>query len=300
MLTKATAGALLALALAACASTSASDLGLTITSVRDLNREIATAHRVTIAAFTLFPNQATTRALVAARLRGARVVVILAPNAFGAARRANQRTASLLRSAGVVVQRARADTHLKAALTDGTTWLSDTNFSAAGYVIRDTIPGDATIVADAVAGRPASNDHLWTTKAGALAAEARVVMTRASRSLDVASESFGGGTALYRALLWRARIGDRVRLLVAAREERRSRRERRALARLTAAGVQVRLDSDDAKEAVDGADVWLGSANGTAALPGQIESGLALRSAAIAAAVRERFSQDWARSVAGV
>lgn len=219
--------------------------------------------------------------------------VVLSGAAFGKARLANEAVAPMLRAAGVAVVIAPFDTHLKCAIIDNAVFVADTNFSAHGLIVQDDRATDrALLVRAMVRGETGGDTHLWTRKADALAAEARVSAVRATRSLDVSSESFGAGTAIYRVLERRARLHDRVRLLVAAREAH-GYRERMALARLARDGVVVRVGNTDEKLAVDSPDAFFGSANATSGLPGQVEWGMAVQSVPIAAAIEARFRRDW-------
>ena len=96
------------------------------------------------------------------------------------------------------------------------------------------------------------------------------------------------------ALTARRARGDRVRLIVAALEERSkgSNAERAALARLAQAGVEVRVGTSGEKIALDGENGWLGSANATRGLADQIDWGI-ITQGAMTAALREKFEQNW-------
>lgn len=283
-----------ALACVACSAVTAQDLGLRLETGQEFLAALLTArHHVRLSAYSLSPRQPVTRYLLADARRGVAVRVVLSGSAFGVAAQQNAAAAAELRAAGVPVSFTGFATHLKAAIVDNTVYLSDVNFAEHGLVVVDAIPGDSSVIAAAIAGTAHGNDHLWTRKADALAAEARVAGVRMSGEIDVASESFGSGTALYQALQRRAAAGDHVRLLVAAREARGG-EERAALGALKAAGVQIRLGDRDEKMAIDGSDAWFGSANATSGVPDQVEWGMALRSTALAAALHARFEGEWA------
>lgn len=284
---------LAAIMLAGCASVEAEDLGLRLDRAQAIFAAVAAARRdVALSAFSLSPAQPIVLELEDDARRGVRVSVTLAGNAFGAAARANADVIPELRAAGVQVRISAYDTHLKAAIVDGVVYLSDVNFAERGLVVVDGISADRPIVAAAMAGTPAADDHLWTRKADAIAAEDRVAAVPVTRDLAIESESFEGNTALYGTIEQRLRRGDRVRVLVAAREAA-TRRERGALARLTREGAEVRVSSADEKLAVDGPDCYFGSANATGGEPDQIEWGMALRSPVLAAAVQARFDREW-------
>jgi hypothetical protein len=294
-----------AVSLAACALIApmrASDLGLTFGDAGDVTNAIAHAHVVVLSIFSLDPKEHIVGALEdAGRRQGSQIVVLFAPNAFGKALDANRLTIPELVRAGVHVRTSPIVTHLKAAIVDGQAYLSDTNFSAAGLVVQDEVPGDLGTIEAAIVGRSGANDHLWTRKGDALAAEARVGRSRQTGELDVATEALSAATPVYSMLLDRAKAGDTVQLLVAPKEARSrdaaGAAERAALALLVKVGVHLRLSSANEKMLVDGPDLWAGSANATSALPDQIEFAIAARSPALARALRARFYEEWGRAV---
>jgi len=271
----------------------AQDLGLRLERGSALLSAISTARRhVRISAYSLWPQQLATRELVVDARRGVRVSVTLSGSAFGAARRANATVLRELKAAGVHARISRFQTHLKAAIIDGVVYLSDVNFAEHGLVVQDGVPADRALIVEAMNGTAGADNHLWTQKAAAIAAEDRVARVRATHDLDVESESFSENTGLYGTLGQRAKAGDRVRLLVAAREAAGA-REQVALRRLELDGVAVRLGDRDEKLAVDGPDCFFGSANASAGVPDQIEWGIAVRSTALAGAVQARFNREW-------
>lgn len=270
-----------------------------LVSIADVFARIGSARTVTLAAYSLKPHAIITTTLVAAADRGARVSVALGRDAFGDAQRDNAETAALLGAHRIEVHASPATSHIKVAIIDGALYLTDRNFasrSAEGIVVLDTIAGDRVLVERALLGSAGGNDHLWTRKADALAAEARVIGARASRSVAVSTESFGGSTPVFDALLARRRAGDEVRLLVAASEYRTSPIERHAVDALRGAGVQVRLSDANEKYAVDGDAVWIGSANATRGRAEQIDFGIAMRDAGLAGALANQFNAEYARA----
>jgi len=288
--------AIAALALLLCARGNAGE-SLRFTNVREVTDRIGGARSVILSAYTLSPRGAMTRALLAAAARGARVRVVLDGHAFGAAQHANLATGLELRQAHVRVDYTQEPLHMKAAAIDDALYLSDRNWttrSRAEVVLQDAIPQDKLIVLRAVDGTPGSNGHLWTRKGDALQAEARVLQSNASHDAAMETESFGSGTKVYDALAARRARGDRVRLIVAALEERSkgSNAERAALARLAEAGVEVRVGTSGEKIALDGENGWLGSANATRGLTDQIDWGMTTQGA-MTAALREKFEQNW-------
>lgn len=288
--------AIAALALLLCTHGNAGE-PLRFTTVREVTDRIGGARSVIVSAYTLSPRGAMARALLAAAARGAHVRVVLDGHAFGAAQHANLATGLELRQARVRVEYTQEPLHMKAAAIDDALYLSDRNWttrSRAEVVLQDSIPQDKPIVLRAVDGTPGSNGHLWTRKGDALQAEARVLQSNASHDAAMETESFGSGTKVYDALTARRARGDRVRLIVAALEERSkgSNAERAALARLAQAGVEVRVGTSGEKLALDGENGWLGSANATRGLANQIDWGI-ITQGAMTAALREKFEQNW-------
>jgi phosphatidylserine/phosphatidylglycerophosphate/cardiolipin synthase-like enzyme len=284
------------LALFLCARGAAGE-PLRFTTVREVAERIASARSVMVSAYTLSPRGAMARALLAAGTRGAHVRVVLDGHAFGAAQHANLATGLELRQAHVRVDYTQEPLHMKAAAIDDAVYLSDRNWtsrSRAEVVLQDALPQDKPIVLHAVDGTPGSNGHLWTRKGDALQAEARVLASNASHDAAMETESFGSGTKVYDALTARRARGDRVRLIVAALEERSKGQnaERAALARLAAAGVEIRVGTSGEKIALDGEYGWLGSANATRGLANQIDWGMTTQGA-MTAALREKFEENW-------
>jgi len=176
---------------------------------------------------------------------------------------------------------------MKSALVDGVLYLDDRNFSGDGrdLIVRCDDPG-------AIARRP----DFATTKGAALALESRAIAD-SGRSVDVESESFGPG-AVARLLEAKARRGDGVRLVVAARDLAgpSGARERRLLERMARAGVHIRIGDSDEKLAVGARAAWVGSANATSGRPGTVDWGLLARGGQVAAAARAHFDANWERA----
>lgn len=274
-------------------------------------RALAGAGDVRLSAYTLRPGKVLD-ALVAAARRGAAVSVRLErapyePTGSHELATQNRKTVSRLRAAGAdAALTAPGDPplHLKAALTDRTAWLDDRNWAGGDHehLVRDRDADDVGVVRSALAGRPAADGHLATTKSRALRLEADVIDHAGSSPLDVESESFGSG-AIDNRLLARAKAGAPTRLIVAGREyaQPANLRERRELARLAALGVEVRIGDPahgdlDEKCAVSAHDGWIGSANATYARGpngAQRDWGLASRQRALIAGLERAFEQNW-------
>jgi hypothetical protein len=259
------------------------------------------AKTITLAAFSLRHDATIVRALEAASARGARVSVVLA-RGFGFYSQQNAETTRELSAHGVRVHRvgfSQRPTHIKAAVLDGQLYLSDRNWtsrSADAIVVHDSIPGDRVLIERSFLGRSAANDHLWTRKADALWAEANMLATAHSRAIRVSTESFGLDTAVYRRLVQRRKAGDDVSLLIARSEYAHNWAEHMAVAPLLAIGVRVRLSSSNEKMAIDGAMVWIGSANATKGLPNQLEFGIVITSSSVAEQLRKQFDEEWKKA----
>ncbi len=270
-----------------------------LADVRDVIGAVGGANTVTLSAYTLSPRGKMSAALLAAAARGARVSVALDGSAFGAAAQSNARTIAEFGAHGIRVHLTERPLHLKAAVIDGTVYLSDRNWTGGRgreVVIRDPYPTDRAMVERAILGEAGSNEHLWLRKADALAAEARLVSQRTAHDVFVESESFGTGTPLYDALAARARAHDSVHLIVASFEYRRSAAERQAIAELARNGVSVRLGTSGEKLAIDGSNAWIGSANATRGLPNQVDFGFIFHNREIAAQLRAQYDANWSRA----
>jgi hypothetical protein len=111
---------------------------------------------------------------------GTRVSVVLDGKAFGAAADENAETIPFLKQNNIRVHLTANPHHLKAAIIDGSRLsLSDRNCttrSKAEVVVLDRYPNDRAIVERAMLGVPGGNDHLWTRKGDAVAAEANLLV----------------------------------------------------------------------------------------------------------------------------
>ncbi len=190
--------------------------------------------------------------------------------------------------------------HLKAALVDGALFLDDRNWLDDGgdTVVRDDDERDAAMVDDALAGRcDRASPCFAVAKRQSLASEARLLDAgRRGDDAIVESESFGAGNSVFSALDDLAQRGGHVRLLVNARDLAGNARERGALARLRADGVDVRVSDVAEKFAVlDGSRGWLGSANATVAFdrPDQLDWGARTDAPDVIAHLRQAFDERW-------
>jgi phosphatidylserine/phosphatidylglycerophosphate/cardiolipin synthase-like enzyme len=257
---------------------------------------------VRFSAYVLNANTAVARALEGAAVRGARVDVELdgAPlRERSGVLRANAAAAAALTAAGARVRETNAGEpalHLKAALVDGVAYLDDRNWASGD---RDTIvalddPAAVAAIASALDGRPVGSGALATEKRAALDLEATAIYDAPGDRVDVETESFGA-TVVSKALAARAAHGAHVRLLVSDAELRgpAGGRERRALAKLAAAGVVIEATANTEKLCVAGDEVWIGSANATFSPEPSLDSGLRSRDPALVAGVSRAFERNW-------
>lgn len=275
--------------------------------IAGLEGAIGGAKSIALSAYLLDARGPLVGALEAAGDRGAGVRVVLEGKPVGVPRaaadgiaRANAWTATELRKHGVdVVLRDEGafSQHLKAAVVDGCAFLDDRNWTATDTLIETRDAPEVACVSDAVAGHPSSTPDLATTKAAAIALEAAAIAAGSGDRVDCASESFGT-SAVSAALARRAQAGAHVRLVVNDRALRgASQNELRALARLEAAGVDVRAGSSTDKVCVAGDRAWLGSANPTfSPPPPMLDWGLATADPALAAMASATFASAWARA----
>jgi hypothetical protein len=285
-------------------------VAVTVASPAAFAAALGGAHRIALTAYTLRAGPVLD-GLVAAARRGAVVRVRLERDPLddpaGTLHAANAGAVAALRAAGAtagLTGPGEPVLHMKAAVLDGTAWLTDRNWAADGpeRVLRDTDADDVAAVTAAVAGDRGADGHLATTKSGALRLEADVIGAAGPGPLFVESESFGGGP-VYNALLHRAQAGGAVRLIVAGREvaESPGGRESKRLARLATLGVEVRVGDPargdlDEKLALATADAWVGSANATdahGAGGAQRDWGMATREPAVAGDLRRAFERNW-------
>ena len=276
--------------------------GVAFASPGDVVRAIGSAREVAFAAYLLNPTGSVARGLEAAADRGASVSVTLEAFAdrppANALRRLAERTARDLRAHGVDVRLGvpGGDTvHLKAAVVDGTAFLDDRNWSAAGEtIVATTRPAEVAAVRAAIDGTTGRAGDLATEKEPALELEAEAIRSGGGDTIDVETESFGA-CAVSAALRARAQAGDHVRLLVSGRiaSARRSVRERALLRRLAAAGVEVRTTEANEKLCVAGDRGWVGSANATFDLVPTTDWGLATSDPALLAQLAATFAREW-------
>jgi phosphatidylserine/phosphatidylglycerophosphate/cardiolipin synthase-like enzyme len=282
---------------------------MTLSSTGELLSAFHGARDVSLVAYTL-PAGEVLDGLTAAAAAGAHVRVRLEGYIYkddGGVGAANTAAIAKLRAAGADAELVHADSdardamlHCKAALVDGTLFLDDRNWpdDGADTIVRDDFPSDAQIVRDAIGGQEDPSTLFFSVaKRESLASEARLL--RGARSGDeviVESESFGADNRVYDAIEGAAHAGAHVRLLVSARDLQGNADEQRALEKLAADGVAVRVcDADEKFAVIDGARSWLGSANATAAFdhPDQLDWGARTDAPAVVSHLRRAFDRRW-------
>jgi hypothetical protein len=280
---------------------SAETSGIDLVPVSSVFRGISAAETVTLTAYELSRNSDIVHLLIDAADRGAHVNVGLDADTVGAAGAENDFLASHLELHHINVHRLPMS-HMKVAVIDGIIYLSDRNWPASSteqIVVRDVDPSDRRVIEEAIVGSHlGATNHLWTEKSSALQAEAAVINSRTSDEIDVESESFGAGTPVYEAMVYRADGGDRVKLLIAQREFAASAVEQRAVDMLHRHHIDVRLTHADEKMAIEGYNVFFGSANATRGLETQADFGIALRDSTIATQLHAQFEREWRESTA--
>jgi phosphatidylserine/phosphatidylglycerophosphate/cardiolipin synthase-like enzyme len=284
-------------------------LMMTLSSTSELLAALRDAHDISLIAYTL-PAGRVLDGLAAAAKAGAHVRVRLEGyiyNDDGSVGAANTAAITKLRAAGADAQLVHPDKnatdamlHCKAALVDGELYLDDRNWADDGgdTIVRDTFASDATIVRDAVAGKEDPPTPFFSVaKRQSLASEARLLHeAHAGDDVIVESESFGADNRVYKAIDDAARAGAHVRLLVSVRDLQGNTNEKRALAKLAADGVGVRVcDADEKFAVVRGTRGWVGSANATAAFnhPDQLDWGARTDAPSIVSQLRDAFEKRW-------
>ncbi len=187
--------------------------------------------------------------------------------------------------------------HLKAAIVDGIAYLDDRNWTSgeSDTIVALDEAAQVAAVASAQGGLPVTSGALATEKRAALALEAQMVYEAPGDRIDVETESFAP-TVLSSALVYRAAHGAHVRLLVSKAELHGAggMRERAALAKLAAAGVEIEATANTEKLCVAGDEAWLGSANATFSPAPSLDWGLRSRDSAIVAGAARAFERNWA------
>ena len=273
-------------------------------TVGGFEKAIAGARSVSLSAYVLGRANPIVRALEDAGDRGARVHVVLDGAPIGASRksddgivRTNAATVAELRLHGVdarLTDRSAPAQHLKAAVADGRAFLDDRNWTPSDDLIETAAPADVSSVAAAIDGCPISTPDLALTKAEAIFREAQTIAGAPGDTVDCASESFGASVVSV-ALARRAVSGAHVRLVVNDRAlSGASENERHALARLAAAGVEIRAGASTDKLCVAGTQAWIGSANPTfSPPPPMLDWGTSTTDAALVARASSTFARDW-------
>jgi len=282
---------------------------ITLASTEDVLRALRRAREVTCASYAL-PSGPVLDGLASAARRGAHVVVRLEgtpyKDAAGGLQRANAAAVAALRSAGADARLlhgapGEAALHAKAIVADDALYLDDCNWPHDGCdtIVRDDAPSHVRMVRDITLGQAvAASRGFATGKRAALASEARTIAAASRDCVDIESESVSAYNCAFTAIDARAERGERVRLLVSARDLRGNAKERAALSKLANDGVQVRTCPASEKFALAGARAWIGSANASAAFdkPDQTDWGLQTRAKQVIVHLRSHFDQRWIKA----
>lgn len=254
----------------------------------------------------LRPDSPVQKALLkAARTEHANVVVTLQRDPYRAPEAVplNAASALELRRAGAHVRLLDLDRsafHLKAAVCDGVAYLDNRNWPKKGaqIVVADDAPRDVALLRAALTGHGAGSSRtLALRKDVALARETALIRRAGSAPVIVESENIGA-SPLARALQAHAAHGARTVLILGNWRDRRP-AEGALIDKLRAAGVDVRETGTNAKMALVGDQVWIGSANATGShderTGGQADWGTVTRVKALVNAVKAALRRDGAR-----
>lgn len=295
---------LLALVLALASSTPAfSADSFSIGSENAVLQAIESAQSVFVTAYVLPEDNYVARALRGACLRGTHVTLLLADPGYDPSIAATNRTtlqsfASMSPSSSCRVGLATRPLHLKVVLTDHTVWLSDTNFSATGYVLGTTDGAVRDAISKTLADdQPHQSNSFATGKAAALALEARVLQS-GTQPLCISTESLSARTPLATVFFAAIRRRQPIFLAVSPTEFRSNPQERAfvaemaGFARSTGAPFHFVLNDRNEKFAIAGNDLaWVGSSNATSIegmYGSQLDWGLLTTSTAVRSMVAAR------------
>lgn len=224
------------------------------------------------------------------RRGGSSAIVLANPSYDSEIAEENQRTVEQLKHSGCVAETIDRPLHLKTIVINAkVAYISDTNFSSHGFLLRVTDGGAVALLRQTIAGNPGKGDAFATDKGDALQLEDGLIQ-EASGALCVSSESFGESPVAYDLYHY----DGQVHLVVARREAEHSYSEQRLLRSLRDTGhVAIRLSDADEKLAIGDSVAWLGSANSTAGYPEQTDWGLLTNDPALVRFARERCEHDF-------
>lgn len=242
---------------------------------------------IAVSAYTL--SGSLMREIESRAQNGARVTVTLEEDPAGndstQLRRNNAAVVAALRAEGVDARLER-NVHCKTVTVDGSVFFDGSNWRCGDVVVRDD-------TADAA--------HIASVKSAALKEEAAMLdgarLQRTANAI-VETETFDRYNVVSKELRELAAAHLSPRLLVDERALRHNSKEAANLAKMVAEGVEVRVCDDTEKFALAGSEVWLGSANATAAFAGRdmTDWGAVSKNPAIRAAVRDRVEARWTRA----
>ena len=281
-------------------------MALSLSSARAALAHIERAEHVAFGTYVLRPDGPAQRALLnAAHKKHGHVVVTLQRDPYNApeATPLNVASARALRRAGAHVRLLELDHtafHLKAAVCDGVAYLDNRNWPKHGpqIIVADDAPRDVALLRASLTGHPAGSSRaLALRKDVALARETALVRRAGGAPVIVESENIGA-SPLAGALQKHAAHGART-VLILGRWRHHTAAESALIEKLKKAGVDVRETGTNAKMALAGNHVWIGSANATGAhderTSGQADWGVVTGVKALVNAVKAALRSDGAR-----
>ena len=252
-----------------------------------------------LSAYLLPPGSILDAVLAAAR-RGAAVTVRLEGAPYrdkdGRLKALNDATVAKLRATGADAEEVDSvaasgqPMHLKAIVIDGrSSFFDDRNFARGGLLIADTSAADARAVVARTLGSAMPSHRIALCKAAALGEEVDLIdSSRRGEILRVGSEAIGN-CEVTQSLEDAAARGVDVHLRVCRSLVTSNLYDRREVARLQDAGIDVQVCSNHAKYALLENRAWIGSANATPGLARQSDWGVVVRSTAMIAQLRRRL-----------
>jgi hypothetical protein len=265
--------------------------GVDVSSRDALLDELQHARMVEAASYLLPP--AMTDAIAAVCRRGGSSAVVLAsPDYDREIADENAQTVRDLKSSGCNAETVTRPWHIKAVVIDGhDAYLSDTNFSRDGFILRVTDTSMIALLRQTIGGQPGATNNFATLKGAALNDETALI-GQSRGALCISTESFGRSNVADAI----AAYDGTVDLVVAEREASHSDSEMQLLRDLQTNGrVRVRLLNADEKIAAGTDLAYLGSSNATAGYPEQADWGLLTDDPALVRFAQARCASDFSQ-----
>ena len=272
---------------------------ISLSTTSALSASLRAAKSIVLSAYLLPPGSILAAVLAAAR-RGAAVTVRLegAPyrDGDGRLKALNDATVAKLRAAGADAKEVDSNAHsgrpmhLKAVVIDGrSSFFDDRNFARGGLLVADTSVADAKAVVARTLGSAMPPHRIALSKAAALGEEVDCIdSSRRGDVLHVGSEAIGN-CEVTQSLEDAAVRGVDVHLRVCRSLVASNLYDRREVARLQNAGIDVQVCSNHAKYTILENRAWIGSANATPGLARQSDWGAEVHSTKMVAQLRHRL-----------